>query len=203
TPAPQQTYVYATIDIRFGPAAKSLRSIEDVPRLTPLPNADSPVTVFLGMRRDLKTAVFLVSTDVNARGQGKCEPSESDCQAVELKQNQDVFLDVRASDGTVTQYELDLVRVTLHETTSKAVAKSAYARASRAGARWLSQQAHDSARNTDAERPLRIPFRYAAGSGVLHIAPWMSQRLAHGHGAHGAVAHAQAVAGPRASIGDR
>lgn len=198
---PQKTYELVSIDVRFGTAAGPKRKIADVPRLTPLPNAAKPVVVFLGMRRDRETAVFLVSTDVHAQGDGRCVPSKKVCQAVELRQGQVAFLDVSGDDGSVTQYELDLDRVSVHETTSKAEAQSAYARTSRAGSRVLRKRARSSAVNTGAaRRPQRIPFRYAAGSGVLHIAPYLSQRLAHGaavHGARGAVRQERAVADPR------
>jgi hypothetical protein len=197
---PAKTYVRASVDLRFGPAAGALHKIDDVPRLTPLPNAAHPVVVFIGMRRDHETAVFLVSTDVRARGEGRCVPSKSVCQAIELREGQVAFLDFRADDGTVTQYELDLDRITLHETTSKAEAQSAYARVSRAGARLLRRAAHSSgiARGGPGQVPQRIPFRYAAGSGVLHIAPYVSRRLPH---AHGALLDDRAVADPRASAG--
>jgi hypothetical protein len=192
------------VDVRFGPAAGPLRTIVDVPRLAPLPSAAKPVVVFLGTRRDHETAAFLVSTDVHAQGDGTCVPSTEVCQAIELRAGQVAFLDVRAADGSVTQYELDLDKVVLHETTSKAKAQSAYARVSRAGARTMRRLVRSSAVNTGATAPrLRIPFRYAAGSGVLHIAPYMSRRRAHGvrergrSGAHGARGDERAVADPR------
>jgi hypothetical protein len=189
--AQPKIYLSASIDVHFGPAAGSLRSIRDVPRLTPLPNTAHPVVVFLGMRRDLATAVFLVSTDVHAQGDGSCVPSRRLCQAIELREGDVAFLDVAAASGRVTQYELDLDAVTLHQTTSKAAAQASYARVSRRGARWLKRSVRSSARNTGAtERRLRIPFHYAAGSGVLHIAPWAS-KSARAARAHGAVSDAR------------
>jgi hypothetical protein len=173
--SPQETYTYTTIDVRFGKAGLSLRRLDDVPRLTPLPSAAEPIVVFLGMRADRQTAVFLVSTDVHAQGDGKCVPSRKTCEAIELTRGDVALLDFADADGSVTQYELDLVDVVVHQTTSKALASRSYARTSRAGARLL-----EGARvRTSADvvvRRTRSPFRYAQRNGVLHIAPWASRR---------------------------
>ena len=173
-PSPAPTYAYASVDVRFGHAGHKLRKIEDVPRLTPLPNANHPIVVFLGMRRDHATAVFLVSTDVHVQGVGQCVPSRKDCEAIELREGDVALLDYTQADGTVEQYELDLDRVTLHQTTSQALAQQAYARSSRRGRLLLGGSVHSSF-DSVAPRP-RLPFHYVARSGVLHIAPWASKR---------------------------
>jgi len=176
-PAPH-TYTYASIDVRFGKAGQTLHAHDDVPRLTPLPGPIKPIVVFMGMRADHQTAVFLVSTDVHAQGDGRCVPSKKLCEAIELQRGQTALLDWAEPDGSVTQYELDLVDVTLHETTSKALADRAYARTSRAGRRLLDAAARNSAQarsGSAGPRPGRIPFRYAPRRGVLHIAPWASK----------------------------
>jgi hypothetical protein len=168
-PAPK-TYLTVSIDVHFGKATSPhLHTHNDVPRLTPLPSATNPIVIFLGMRTDLKTAVFMVSSDVHAQGDGRCVPSRKDCETIELKEGQTTFLDVAAASGEVTQYELDLVKVTIHQTTSKAAAQAAYAHVSRAGAALLRHGANASA---DGAAPTRLllPFRYVPQQGVLHIA---------------------------------
>jgi hypothetical protein len=163
-----------------GKAGGRLRSITDVPRLTPLPNASNPVAIFLGMRKDHETAVFMISSDVRVQGDGKCVPSKDDCEAIELKQGQIAFLDVKRANGVVDQYELDLVKVNVSQTTSKQDAQSAYARSSRAGTRLLGRRHRAGASNVaaDSDRRPALPFRYAARRGVLHIAPWLSAHRA-------------------------
>jgi hypothetical protein len=183
-----QVYVYASIDVRFGRAGHRLRTIEDVPRLTPLPNANHPIVVFLGMRRDRATAIFLVSTDVHVQGLGQCVPSRRDCEAIELREGEAALLDFTEADGTVEQYELDLDSVTLHQTTSPELAKQAYARSSRRGRLLLGGSVHSSFDSVAPRR--RLPFHYAARTGVLHIAPWAS-RHARRHRARGAVSGGQ------------
>jgi len=127
-PAPQ-TYTYASIDVRFGRAGMFLRTLHDVPRLTPLPSSTQPIVIFMGMRADRETAVFMVSTDVHAQGEGRCMPSKKLCEAIELRRDQIALLDWAEPDGSVTQYELDLIDVTLHETSSKAEAQASIVKA--------------------------------------------------------------------------
>jgi hypothetical protein len=189
-PQSQPTYTYASVDVRFGHAGKRLRTIKDVPRLTPLPNATHPVVVFLGTRRDHETAVFLVSTDVHVQGLGQCVPSQKDCEAIELREGDTAFFDFSEADGTVQQYELDLDSVTLHTTTSQAVAQRAYARVSRAGKLLVGGPVHASL--DGAARSRRLPFRYVKRDGVLHIAPWASRRARTAH-AHGAISGGRLV----------
>jgi hypothetical protein len=123
TPAPR-TYVYASVDVHFGRAASPLTEIKDVPRLAPLPNATDPILIFMGTRADHQTAVFMLSTDVKAQGDGRCVPSAKTCEAIELRRGGVALLDVTGADGFVTQYELDLDSVALHTTTSKATASA-------------------------------------------------------------------------------
>jgi hypothetical protein len=191
-PAPK-VYTYASIDVRFGHAGGYLHPHDDVPRLAPLPGPARPIIVFMGMRADHETAVFLVSTDVHAQGEGRCVPSKKLCEAIELRRGETALLDWAAPNGSVKQYELDLVDVTLHQTTSQAVARQAYARTSRVGRRLLAARAGGEAHTgaaTGAPRLGRIPFRYAPQRGVLHIAPWASHR-ARAARAHGALPDAR------------
>ena len=187
---PQPTFEYASIDVRFGHAGHRLRTIEDVPRLTPLPNASNPIVVFLGMRRDRETAVFLVSTDVHVQGLGQCVPSKRLCEAIELRRGDAVFFDYTKPDGDVEQYELDLDAVTLHTTTSAAVARHAYARVSRVGKLLLAGGSVRTSADGVAPIRRRLPFHWVARSGVLHIAPWASTRARKAR-AHGAVSSAR------------
>lgn len=128
-PAPR-TYVYASVDVHFGRAGNPLKEIKDVPRLAPLPSASDPIVIFMGTRSDHVTAVFMLSTDVQAQGDGRCVPSTKTCEAIELRRGGVALLDVTDANGFVTQYELDLDDVALHTTTSQSQASAAIARAS-------------------------------------------------------------------------
>lgn len=134
------TYTYATIDVTFGEAGGRLREIKRVPRLAALPGNDDPAVIFLGMRGDHETAVFLVSSDVRVQGDARCLPSLKVCETIELRQNGVVFLDVRAEDGSITQYELNLVAVELHQTTDQERARRTEARGARVALRELASE---------------------------------------------------------------
>jgi hypothetical protein len=120
------------VDLRFGQDG-TLKSRTDVPRLTPLPSVADPFFVFLGVLADGKTALFLVSSDAEATGDGKCLPSPQSCERVEMQAGDTEFFDVTAPDGTVKQYQLDLTRVARRTQASTAVAAAARSRESEDG----------------------------------------------------------------------
>ncbi len=175
---PEKSYAVVSIDVRFGKATGPKYKHGDVLRLTPIPGPAKPIVIFTGVRTDHETVVFLLSSDVHAQGDGTCTPSRKECTSIEVKEGDVVLLDYTRADGRTVQYELDIDKVTVSHTTSKADAQAAYARVSRVGARLLSRRVRASARNTAAGgRPYRIPYRYAAARGVLHIAPFLSRRV--------------------------
>lgn len=108
--AKKPVYTTATVDATMTRAGGRPRTFRGLQRLTPLPSSLNPILVFLGVLQDGRTAVFLVSSDAKAQGDGKCKPSHSTCQTVQLKAGQTEFFDLKTSAGTV-QYELDLIRV--------------------------------------------------------------------------------------------
>jgi len=167
-PAPR-TYVYASVDVSFGRAGSPLKRIKDVPRLAPLPSASDPIVIFMGTRSDHETAVFMLSTDVKAQGDGRCVPSKQTCEAIELRRGGVALLDVTDSNGFVKQYELDLDAVALHTTTSKSTASAAAARHSAAGKRLL----HTNAAQVALARALH--WSLAAGALTGRRLAWLSR----------------------------
>lgn len=99
----------ATVRVAFGKTGESLKSYDLAP-LTPLSSASDPVLVLLGVQKDGKTAVFLVSSDIAPQGDGHCSPSRSVCTTLSVRAGDTVFIDDAASGGNV-QYELDVKRV--------------------------------------------------------------------------------------------
>jgi hypothetical protein len=114
------------VNLRFGEAGNQ-KVRHDIPRLTPLPSATDPFFIFLGVLSDHKTAVFLVSSDATATGDGKCKPNPTQCDTIEMKAGDTEFFDVAQGNAGVVQYELDLIKV-FHD---KVKGKAASARASR------------------------------------------------------------------------
>ena len=120
------------VDIRFGKEG-TLTTRTNVPRLSPLPSAQDPFFVFLGVLADGKTALFLVSSDAEATGDGKCLPSLANCERVEMQAGQTEFFDVTTPEGETVQYQLDLVKVARERSASASAAVAARTRESAEG----------------------------------------------------------------------
>jgi hypothetical protein len=130
-PAPDKKESYR-VDLRFGQDGQ-LTARNDVARLSPLPSADDPFFVFMGVLADGKTALFLVSSDAEATGDGTCKPTPDNCERIELQAGETEFFDVTTPDGAVVQYQLDLVRVSRVKSASAAVAAGNRSRESTEG----------------------------------------------------------------------
>ena len=156
TPAPQpKTYAFQELTVRFGSAerAPERRSLE---RLEPLPSADEPVLIYLGVLEDGKTAVFLIDDGVSAVGDGECHPAPEQCETIGLKAGETEFFDVTDETGNVSeQYQLDLVKIHKAETTSATQARAS----SKAGRRLL--KAHVASTG----------YRWDASAGALEPRP--------------------------------
>jgi hypothetical protein len=55
------------------------RHIEGLEKLDMLPNDSSPLLIFMGVTAKGADAVFLVDSSLEAAGEGRCKPSESEC----------------------------------------------------------------------------------------------------------------------------
>jgi hypothetical protein len=143
TPTPAPVHVPAKpnpkdlyrVDVRFGELG-DLKTHSNVARLTPLPSAGNPLVVFLGLKKDGETAVFLVSSDAVPSGDGKCRPSTKACETVEMQWGDTELFDVQTGTAGVVQYRLD-VRKVYRVSASEARAARAHARESKAGREWL------------------------------------------------------------------
>jgi hypothetical protein len=165
------------LTLRFGKAG-NLKTIKDVARLSPLPSADNPFFVFTGVLKDGKTAVFLLSSDADATGDGHCKPSPQSCQTIEVKQGDTEFFDLKVG-GQDVQYQLDVLSVYPKGASSSTAVAAAAERHSKAGAAML----------RDAHVKGRSAFRGASGyrwlpdRGVLVRAPQHSKAHASANGA--------------------
>jgi hypothetical protein len=120
------------VDLRFGDAGNQ-KVRHDIPRLTPLPSATNPFFIFLGVMNDHKTAVFLISSDATATGDGKCTPNATQCDTIEMRAGDTEFFDVAQGNAGVVQYELDLLKVSHGKVRSKAATASAARKVSKGG----------------------------------------------------------------------
>ena len=126
TPARKKTYELYQLKIRFGSTSSDDLANRSVKRLTALPAMANPALVYLGLKDDMKTAVFLVDANTMVVGDGKCVPSPTNCQNLELKKGQTAFIDVLGPGGESTaQYQLDYVKVLKRTTTDAREARAA------------------------------------------------------------------------------
>ena len=134
---PPVKYLYFEVSVVYGGSGSVPRTLDNVTRLTPLPRASDPLIVYLGVEKDKKTAMFLVSQIVHPTGQGKCLPNRSDCQFLDMKAGEaDLFKVVRPS-GTV-EFTVSLTAVKTVSTTSP-IAAAAYARESKGGSKIIAR----------------------------------------------------------------
>jgi hypothetical protein len=101
------------VEVKFGKASGKLTTYK-LSALNALPGNGDPIVIFTGLLKDGKTAVFLVTSDATAQGDGKCSPSSTVCASLLMKADQVEFLDVVGASGTTVQYELDMQGV-LHK----------------------------------------------------------------------------------------
>jgi hypothetical protein len=156
----KKAYELYQLKIRFGATSSDDLANRSVKRLTALPAMANPVLVYLGLKKDLKTAVFLVDANTLVVGDGTCVPSPTNCQNLELKKGQTAFIDVLGEGGASTaQYQLDYVKVLKRTTTD--------AKAARAARRAVAKGGRDALR---ANISRVNGWDYDAESGVL-VAP--------------------------------
>lgn len=153
--APKKLATTYKVDLRFGEAGAQ-RVRRDVPRLTALPSSSDPIVVFLGVLGDGKTAVFLVTSDATAQGDGRCKPSRSDCTYVYLRKGQEEYFDVAVGTAGLAQYVLKVLDIDKVATSAQRAARSRYRRESKAGRTILR-----------AEVGAHGALRYSAASGTL------------------------------------
>ena len=178
TPAGDPLDVYH-LSLRFGRAeATQLKTYHDVARLSPLPTADNPFFVYTGVLKDGKTAVFLLSSDATATGDGHCRPSSKSCQTIEVKEGDTEFFDLTVN-GEAVQYQLDVVKVFKKGASTAAAAAAAYERHSNAGADML-RKAH---RVGSSAFKGAATYRWLPDSGVLVRTPKQSKARASVNGA--------------------
>jgi hypothetical protein len=73
------TTVYRyVVDLTFT-ANGNTRHIKGLEKLDMLPNESSPLLIFMGVTAKGSDAVFLVDSTLEAAGEGRCKPSESEC----------------------------------------------------------------------------------------------------------------------------
>jgi len=111
--------------VRFGNALDDSLTTSRITRLEPLPDAETPVVIYLGPGPDRKSAEFLVDQSASPQGDGTCAPDPADCQRIVMHKGDTEFFDVPdpTTGAVATTYELDLIDIALPKRSSAHGAK--------------------------------------------------------------------------------
>jgi hypothetical protein len=184
TPAPpKKVYVHFHVTAQLGvvpavaegaqPQPAQLKTYKDMALDEPLPGKDNPQLVYLGVvLRTGKDVLFGLTGEAILHGSATCQPSPTQCQAIELQVGQSETLEVVEADGTPVTYELKLVSI------DKSIGSASTARV-HAAFRTQAKAARELARHA----PKLAELRYSPWGGGLVIA---------GHPAFGRSSIAQA-----------
>jgi hypothetical protein len=122
TPAKPKVYVHYHVTAQLGvvpavaegaPAQPAvLKTYTDMALDEPLPGKANPQLVFLGVvLRTGKEALFGLTGAAILHGTGTCQPSATQCQAIDLQVGQSETLEVLEADGSTVTYELKLTSI--------------------------------------------------------------------------------------------
>jgi hypothetical protein len=130
---PDQAYT-ANIDTKD---AQGVHVLSDVVRLAPLPDAQSPEVIYLGVLAGGAKAAFLftqaIAVSAKASDALTCLPSTSDCQIVELSPGQGLSLYPTSNTAVIATFSFELVSIGATTFSSDAAAAGARSAVSSAG----------------------------------------------------------------------
>jgi hypothetical protein len=152
-PDPKDLY---RVTLRFGEVG-DLKTHKNVARLTPLPSSSNPFVVFLGIKADGKTAVFLVSSSSGTTGEGDCEPDDT-CTFLYMKEDQQQSFEAVDANDQVVTYALKLLKINVEETDAPQSSSSSSSRAARRAARRAERARRAQAREGFSARVQAIGF---------------------------------------------
>jgi hypothetical protein len=148
-------YTY-TVKVRFGKVGQA--DAKTLTQFRALPSSDDPIVVFMGVRDDGKTAVFLVSAAATATGDGNCQPSGDQCTFLYMKKGDKEALEAVGQDNQVIDYELELRDVSVKKTSGPTKANAS--RSKHSGHKFRNRArskhaAHSSRANARLKRSVR------------------------------------------------
>lgn len=93
--------------VRFG-SHTAMKTYKNVAGVTPLPSSSYNLVTFLGVKKDTKTATFLVRSLTLVTGDGTCQPSPANCELLELPVGKSALLTRRAGANGLKRYRIRL-----------------------------------------------------------------------------------------------
>jgi hypothetical protein len=163
---PKATQTVYHVAVLFGTAAPGsttqsspLTPFENLKRQQPLPSGSQPLVVFRGVLAGGKGAAFTLVGEAILRGDGKCLPNATQCQAIELRPGQTEELEYTPPGGLAVNYKLQVVSIDSSKADAS-VARRSFHGESKTGIALLHKAGLES-----------LPgLRYSAAKGVLVFA---------------------------------
>lgn len=118
---PQVFYYTYAADVRFGKEGNLDR--KTLQQFRSLPSSQDPVLVFMGVKEDGKTAIFLLSSAASTTGEGNCEPDDT-CTFLYMKKGDKQRIEAVNSDDEIITYELVLLDIDVKRTDGPEEAQS-------------------------------------------------------------------------------
>jgi len=110
---PETFYFAYTAEVRFGKKGNLDR--KTLSQFRALPSSQNPVVVFMGVRQDGKTAVFLVSSAAATTGEGNCEPDDT-CTFLYMRIGDKQSIEAVNSNDEVVTFGLVLLDIDVKRT---------------------------------------------------------------------------------------
>ena len=129
TPEPKTTEYTYVVDVTFR-ANDRQRTVKGLEKLDMLPDAASPLLIFMGVTPKAGNAVFLVDSTLQAAGEGHCKPNPADCAFLYLGPGSEHEFTTEAGDSyTLRVDEIRRVKVGAKPSASNSKNKTASAAA--------------------------------------------------------------------------
>jgi hypothetical protein len=109
-PQVRRTNFTYELDVKFGRPGNEKR-YRHLTRMSFLPSAKVPALLFMGVPVDAKSAIFFVHPSLSHQGEGKCSPSETNCNFIELAVGRDEFLAVNDYEFRLHLYGVHRVKL--------------------------------------------------------------------------------------------
>jgi hypothetical protein len=133
TTEPQTFYYTYAADVRFGKEGNLDR--KTLNQFRSLPSSENPVVVFMGVKEDGETAIFLLSSAASSTGEGNCEPDDT-CTFLYMKEGDKQRLEAVNENDEVVTYELVLLGIDVKRTDGpEKAASSSHSKRSKRSAR--------------------------------------------------------------------
>jgi hypothetical protein len=126
TTKPQTFYYTYAADVRFGKEGNLDR--KTLQQFRSLPSSQDPVLVFMGVKQDGETAIFLQSAGATSTGEGNCEPDDT-CTFLYMKKGDKQRIEAVTENNEVVTYELVLLDIDVKRTDGPEKAQSTSRRA--------------------------------------------------------------------------